>query len=97
MPVWFRALGGAAATEYLETLTVDKNKMVTCAFQQLPFGGLAETKITFIEDGAGTRVFGTVTAKQLPSVVHTVAKRVFKSFVEKTFKLEREKENQLLV
>ena len=97
MPVWFRALGGADSTEYVETLTIEDGRMVTSAHQNLPFGGKAQTRITFMQDGdALTRVFGTVTAIDLPPVAKSVAKRVFKSFVETTFHNERESEKRLL-
>ena len=97
MPMWFRALGGAECTEYVETLRVEGERMVTSASQALPFGGQASTKITFMQDGQITRVFGTVTASDLPPVANKVAKRVFKTFVEKTFQKEREREKQLLI
>lgn len=97
MPVWFRALGGAESTEYVETLRIEDGRMITSAYQNLPFGGKAKTRITFMQDGEElTRVFGTVTASDLPPVASNVAKRVFKSFVESTFQKERESENQLL-
>tara|TARA_Y100001970_G_C13639890_1_gene558331 strand:+ start:98 stop:559 length:462 start_codon:yes stop_codon:yes gene_type:complete len=97
MPVWFRVLGGADSTEYVETLRIEEGRMVTSAYQNLPFGGKAQTRITFMQDGDSlTRVFGTVSASDLPPVASNVAKRVFKSFVESTFQKERESENQLL-
>ena len=98
MPVWFRALGGADSTEYVETLTIEDDRVITSAYQKLPFGGSAQTRITFMQDGDSlTRVFGTVTASDLPPVAVNVAKRVFKSFVQSTFQKERESEKQLLV
>ena len=96
MPAWYRVLGGPSETEYEETLRIHPDRIVTSASQNLPFGGEAETKITFMEDGDKTRVFGVVTVRKLPPVVENVAKRVFKLFVEKAFQKERDVETKLI-
>ena len=96
MPVWYRLLGGRAETEYVETLTLEDGKMTTSAKQDLPFGGRAETKVVFVRDGSETVVFGTVSASDLPKSAQTIVKKVFRSFVQKTFREERSVENGLL-
>ena len=97
MPAWYRLLGGRAQTEYVETLTVEDGKMITSAQQNLPFGGKAETKIIFVDNGdQETAVFGTVSASNLPKAAQTVAKKMFRGFVQRTFKEERTVETSLL-
>jgi len=97
MPTWYRLLGGRAQTEYEETLSIEDGKMITSAQQDLPFGGRAQTKIIFVGSGDGeTVVFGTVSASNLPKTAQTVAKRMFRGFVQKTFAEERTVENGLL-
>jgi len=98
MPTWYRLLGGRAQTEYDETISLENGQMITSAKQDLPFGGQAETKIIFVGSGDGeTVVFGTVSASNLPKTAQTVAKRMFKGFVQKTFAEERTVENGLLL
>ncbi|MBC83392.1 MAG: hypothetical protein CL454_00865 [Acidimicrobiaceae bacterium] len=97
MPTWYRLLGGRSQTEYVETLTLEDGKMITSAKQNLPFGGQAETKIIFVDNGGTeTAVFGTVSASNLPKAAQTVVKRMFRGFVQKTFAEERTAETTLL-